>query len=52
MSRIDRSKWNGAWDEQRSVAVTAKVSEHQSTKLVAFRWDSMTPLGFPVDPEV
>ena len=28
------------------------MSEHQSTKLKAFSWLSMTPLGTPVEPDV
>ena len=30
----------------------AKASEHQSTNAVALRCEIMTPLGFPVDPDV
>ena len=41
MSRIDKSKWNGACAEKRSVAAGLKVSEHQSTKLTALSCDSM-----------
>ncbi len=52
MSRIDRSKWNGACDEKRSVAFGSKDSEHQSTKLTAFSCDSITPFGLPVEPDV
>jgi hypothetical protein len=51
-SRIERSKWNGACEEKRSASLGAKVSLHQSTKLVPFSCDSITPLGFPVDPDV
>src|SRR5688500_9466794 len=51
-SRIERSKWNGACDEKRSCAVGSNTATHHSTKLVAFSCDSMTPLGFPVEPEV
>ena len=48
----DRSKWKGAWEEKRSLGSGSKVSEHQSTKLIAARLLSITPLGLPVEPEV
>lgn len=52
MSRIERSKWKGAWDEKRSAFVGSKTCRHQSTKLTALSWLSITPFGLPVDPEV
>ena len=33
-------------------AAARTTSEHQSTKLVAFSCDSITPLGLPVEPDV
>src|SRR3972149_5505476 len=51
-SRMDRSKWNGACEAKRSVSAGWNTSEHQSTKLSALRCESITPFGFPVDPEV
>ena len=52
MSRIDRSKWNGAWLLKRSVSVGSNTDEHQSTKLTAFSCVSITPFGMPVEPDV
>ncbi len=52
MSRMDRSKWNGAWAEKRSSARGVNVSEHQSTNVVAFSCVRVTPLGRPVEPDV
>src|SRR5438309_1872074 len=52
MSKTDRSKFHGAWLDRRSAAEMAKVSHAQLIKVSAFRWESMTPLGWPVDPEV
>ena len=34
------------------VSVGLNIDEHQSTKLVAFSWVSITPLGTPVEPDV
>jgi hypothetical protein len=51
-SRIERSKWKGACEEKRSRSVGSNTSEHQSTKLAPFSCDSITPFGFPVEPEV
>ncbi len=33
-------------------SVTPNSSVAQSTKAIAFRWESMTPFGTPVDPDV
>ena len=52
MSRIERSKWNGACEEKRSSDVGLNVSEHHSTKLTALRCVNWTPFGLPVEPEV
>src|SRR5437867_10839184 len=52
MSKTDRSKFHGAWLDRRSATEMEKVSHAQLTKVSAFRWESMTPLGWPVDPEV
>jgi hypothetical protein len=52
MSSTDRSKWKGAWLLNRSCSLGVNTSEHQSTKQAALPCDSMTPFGFPVDPEV
>src|SRR5690606_37477829 len=52
MSRIERSKWNGAWEEKRSSAVGSNVSEHQSMNERALECVCMTPFGLPVDPDV
>src|SRR5205807_6981382 len=52
ISRMERSKWNGACEEKRSLVIGSNTSEHQSTKLTAFSWESITPLGLPVEPDV
>jgi hypothetical protein len=46
----DESKWNGACDKRSSCL--GSDLERQSTYLIAARCVSMTPLGFPVEPEV
>ena len=51
-SKTERSKWSGAWLERRSSSVTPNSSVAQSTKAIALRWESMTPFGTPVDPDV
>jgi len=51
-SKIDRSKWSGAWLDRRSSDETANRAMPQSTNVSAFRWESMTPFGSPVEPEV
>ena len=51
-SRIERSKWKGAWDEKRSSGRGAKAPWHQSTKASALAWVWTTPLGLPVEPDV
>ena len=52
ISKTDRSKLNGAWLESRSMLEMAKVSHDQLINVSAFRWESITPLGLPVDPDV
>lgn len=37
---MERSKWNGACEEKRSLVTGSKTSEHQSTKLIALSWES------------
>ena len=49
---MERSKWKGAWFEKRSSSRGSMISEHQSTKAFALRCVSITPFGFPVEPEV
>src|SRR5690349_10404768 len=51
-SKIERSKWKGAWLLKRSCSSGVNTEEHQSTKLSALRWLNVTPFGIPVDPEV
>jgi hypothetical protein len=51
-SRIERSKWKGAWDEKRSSSVGSSASPHQSTNAAAWRCESVTPFGVPVEPDV
>src|SRR5690606_26228695 len=51
-SKTERSKWNGAWLERRSAAVTPIVRTAQSTNDQPLRWLNITPLGRPVEPDV
>ena len=51
-SKTDRSKCRGAWLESRSLSRTSNSSTAQSTNASAFRWESITPFGTPVDPDV
>ncbi len=51
-SKVDRSKWSGAWLDTTSSATTAYSSAAQSTNPRQARWLSITPFGVPVDPDV
>src|SRR6266545_3181925 len=51
-SNTERSKWNGAWLENRSSGVSSSTAVAHSTNVIPFRWESITPFGSPVDPEV
>ena len=52
MSKTERSKWNGATLATRSFALNWIRSAAQSTNASAFRCESITPLGMPVEPDV
>src|SRR6185437_1915807 len=51
-SKMERSKWKGAWLATRSAGPRLIWSAAHSMKLRAWPWVSMTPLGTPVEPEV
>jgi len=51
-SNTERSKWNGATEDTRSSDRSPTQSAVQSTKASALRWESITPFGTPVEPEV
>ena len=51
-SKTDRSKCSGAGLHTRSSAPRPVQVADQSTKVSEARWEIITPLGVPVDPEV
>ena len=51
-SNVDRSKWNGATLDTRSSSRSPTQSAAHSVKARAFRWESITPFGTPVEPDV
>jgi uncharacterized membrane protein len=51
-SSTDRSKCRGAWLASRSLGPMRNSATAQSTNARPLAWESMTPLGRPVDPEV
>ena len=52
-SKTERSKWKGAWEAKRSsLPQGPRDCWHQSRNVKAFLCESITPLGWPVEPEV
>src|ERR1700728_3830377 len=52
MSKTDRSKCSGAGLHTRSASHRPALAAAQSTKVSDARWEIITPLGMPVDPDV
>jgi hypothetical protein len=52
MSNTDRSKCSGAGLHTRSSSPSPAHAVDQSTKVSEARWEIITPLGVPVDPDV
>ena len=52
MSKTDRSNCSGAGLDTRSSSRRPAQAVAHSTKVSEARWEIITPLGVPVDPEV
>jgi acyl-coenzyme A synthetase/AMP-(fatty) acid ligase len=52
MSKTDRSKCSGAGLQTRSCSLSPAAAAAQSTNVSELRWEIITPLGVPVDPDV